>query len=791
MRPLRRRLIVSRALIREMFPTFLMATGVSTFLLLVRQLFNLADLFLRRNVTALDIAKVFGLAVPHVLVLTIPIGILFAALMTSGRWSADSEFVALRSCGVRLSRVARPFVLVAGLFFVLDLGLTFVVLPRSNRALQTLTMRLALSNASAAVEPRVFNEDFPGYLLYVDKVDRTTGSWNNILLFDLSSPGEERLVIADSGDMVTNPRDGTAWLNLHDTTTHLLRPDQPRSYQESSNRELRIFLTMPAVDSAAGRRVGVRETDTAELLDRLRDPALPDTQRRQTVIELHKRAAIPAACLVLAALGFPLGIRNRRGGRGFGLTASVGIVVLYYILLNNGEILAISGKVPVAVGMWLANLVLGALAVFLLRQVTRGFEPRITLASVWEAVFRRRRRPGRAEEEAGRAPAASGGRGRARCEGDGQLPASRLATPMIGIMDRYLLRQCIAYFVLVVVAVCAIYVAVDFSEKVDDIQRNGPGVVVVASYYLLSLPRIFHDILPVAFLIAFLGTATVLERNNESTAAKAAGVSVNRLTLPLLLLGLALGVGLFIMDESVAQRANRATERLNDVIKGRKVARSYQATDRLYLFLPDGKTLVNFLQYDPETKTLIRPSIYVFDDDFELRERYMASKATYSDGTWMGEDVWSRTFRFGASPVYVRHTAPVTLPLSVGPTYFGREYRKPSQMSFLELSRYISTLRAAGYRVDALRVRLHEKIAYPLSVFVLSWLALPFAFRMGRRGTVMGIAFALVLGMAYFAVNAFISKLGEASLLSPPLAAWTPTVLFAVLALNRQTTLRT
>ncbi len=790
MRPLHRRLIISRALIREMLPTFVMATGVSTFLLLVRQLFNLADLFLRRNVTALDIAKVFALAVPHVLVLTIPIGILFAALMTSGRWSADSEFVALRSCGVRLSRVARPFVMVAGLFFLLDLGLTFVVLPRSNRALQSLTMRLALSNASASVEPRVFNEDFPGYLLYVDKVDRTTGSWTNILLFDLSSPGEERLVVADSGDMVTNPRDGTAWLNLHDTTTHLLRPDQPRSYQESSNRELKIFLTMPAVDANAERRVGVRETDTHELLERLRDPALSVTQRRQTVIELHKRAAIPAACLVLAALGFPLGIRNRRGGRGFGLTASVGIVVVYYILLNNGEILAVSGRVPVGVGMWLANIVLGALAVLLLRQVTRGFEPRITLASVWEAMFRRRSRPAGAEIETGRT-SAPGSRGRARCDDDAELAPSRLSTPIIGIMDRYLLRQCVSYFVLVVVAVCAIYVAVDFSEKVDDIQRNEPGVVVVASYYLLSLPRIFHDILPVAFLIAFLGTATVLERNNEATAAKAAGVSINRMTLPLLLLALALGASLFVMDESVAQRANRATERLNDVIKGRKVARSYQATDRLYLFLPDGKTLVNFLQYDPETRTLIRPSIYVFDDDFELRERYMASKATFTDGVWKAEDAWSRTFRFGASPVYVRHTAPVTLPLEVGPSYFGREYRKPSQMSFLELSRYISTLRAAGYRVDALRVRLHEKIAYPLSVFVLSWLALPFAFRMGRRGTVMGIAFALVLGMAYFAVNAFISKLGEASLLSPPLAAWTPTVLFAVLALNRQTTLRT
>jgi len=74
---------------------------------------------------------------------------------------------------------------------------------------------------------------------------------------------------------------------------------------------------------------------------------------------------------------------------------------------------------------------------------------------------------------------------------------------------------------------------------------------------------------------------------------------------------------------------------------------------------------------------------------------------------------------------------------------------------------------------------------------VLGWLALPYAFRMGRRGTIMGIALALVLGMAYFAFTAFITKLGEASLLPAALAAWSPIVVFGLLALNRHTTLRT
>jgi lipopolysaccharide export system permease protein len=283
----------------------------------------------------------------------------------------------------------------------------------------------------------------------------------------------------------------------------------------------------------------------------------------------------------------------------------------------------------------------------------------------------------------------------------------------------------------------------------------------------------------------------VLERHNETTAFKAAGISLSRVALPLLLLGLATGVGLFFLDDYVTQRAERSKQKLDDVIKGRKVARSYRATDRPFVFLPDGRTLVNFLEFDPDTSTLVRPSVYVFDNRFNLRTRFMARRASYRGGRWIAEDAWSRTFMADAMPEFIRHKAPMELPLPVPPEYFGREYRRPQQMSFGELRGYIATLRAAGYRVDRLTVQLHQKLAYPLGVALLAWLALPFAFRAGRRGAVGGIALALVLGMAYFGLTAFITRIGEASLVPPVLAAWTPAVVFGLLAINRHTTLRT
>lgn len=764
----------------EMLPGLLLATGVATFLLLIRSFFFLADLFVSHQFSGALVLRVLMLTIPSVIALTLPMGILFAVLITASRWSSDCELIAMQASGIPIARAARPMVMVGLLLALLDLWVTWTVLPRSNRELQKLTMQLAFSGARASIEPRVFIEQFKGQVLFVNRIDRGTGVWHGVLLFDQSSGTEERMVVADSGELFVDQRDSSIWLNLQDATTHLLRPGDPASYQQNFNQEMKMLLEAPTAASTAKRTVGVRETDSDTLLARTRDAAATGEQRIAAAVEVHKRVAIPAACLAFVLVGFPLGARNQRGGRGFAFTAAVGLVVVYYVLLNNGELLAKQVGWPPAIGIWLPNALLSLIAIPLLRRVSSGF--RTTAPGVLRLTLPRLpwRRTATAPSAAAPRAAANGGRRRV------------FVPTFLGILDRHLVRQCIGFFVLVVAAICAVYIAVNFSEIVDEIQKNKVSAGVVATYYLFSIPQILHDILPLTFIIAFLGTAALLERHNETTALKAAGVSLTRVAAPLFVLGGLLGLVLFALDESVVQLANRDAQRLEDIIKGRKVARSYRATDRLWLFLPDGRTLVNFLQFDPDTATLVRPSVYIFDDRLNLRERYMANTATFSAGQWKADAAWKRTFIASENPEFVPPHGGITqLPIGVEPTYFGREYRKPSQMSYGELRDYIDTLQAAGYRVDRLSVQLQQKLAYPISLLVLAWVALPFAFRARKRGTVMGVAVAMVLGMAYFALMAFTTKLGEVGLISPKLGAWTPPVIFALVAMNRHTTLKT
>ena len=149
------RFVVTRALVREMLPTLLLASGVTTFLLLIRAMFVLADLFISRNVDVPTGLRLLLLGVPNILALTLPIGTLFAVLITSARWAADSELIAMQACGIPLRRVSRPLIALSGFVCGVDLVLVLAVMPRANAQLSEVTRKVAFSAATAAVEQRV------------------------------------------------------------------------------------------------------------------------------------------------------------------------------------------------------------------------------------------------------------------------------------------------------------------------------------------------------------------------------------------------------------------------------------------------------------------------------------------------------------------------------------------------------------------------------------------------------------------------------------------------------------
>lgn len=810
---------VDRLVFREVFTPTVLGFMTYTFLVVMRGLYTLIEHILVRGVSITDAGRVLLLSLPHVVVLTIPMSFLFGVLLAVGRMNADNELVAFQAGGIPLSRLLRPIVVLGLSLSALSGYLYLEIIPSSGEDLRALRYRLfAEAKNLGRIEPGVFHEDLPNVLLYLRDVDAETGSWRDIMFFDTSNPGEERLTLARRGNLVTadspevleidesanKPQEVEQWIRLEEVVTHQFSREKPETYRVNRNTsqlfrpvmnnggQVRHLLGMreqPTMDLVRFVRGGELESNRADQSKRSEENLVRD--RRLAVIELNKRLAIPLACLVFALLALPLGVGARSSGRGRGFVISVGVVLVYYLVSNQGEVLAISGRVPPWIGIWLPNILLTVVAVFMMRRMGRWTGARGSGDSMIARTLKawktwRDNRHRRIDKH-----------GRAASPLTGSIPLRiqrrRYASRFPALFDRYVTNRLLPPLLMVLGSTALLYIVIDFSDRVEDIAKNRIPVGVILSYYANLVPQVFLDVTPFALMIAVLILLTVLERQHELTALKAAGISLYRLTVPVLLIASAAAGGLWVLGEIVVPDANREAQRLRDQITGRQTTRSYRSNDRQWLMSRDGESLYNFLRYDPSIEALIRFTQFRIDENMDLRYHLFTRRARFVDGKWYASSGWYRQFYPDGTDEYRRITSPIELTISEDTEYFGQEYRTPGEMSLDELGDYIHELVDSGYRPNRLIVRWHQKLTYPLSAFIMVLLALPFGLSRGGRlvSTMQGVATALILGIAYSMLVVAFARLGDVDILPPVISAWAPVMLAFLFAINRLTTLRT
>jgi lipopolysaccharide export LptBFGC system permease protein LptF len=129
--------------------------------------------------------------------------------------------------------------------------------------------------------------------------------------------------------------------------------------------------------------------------------------------------------------------------------------------------------------------------------------------------------------------------------------------------------------------------------------------------------------------------------------------------------------------------------------------------------------------------------------------------------------------------------------LREAPSYFLKEAKPFTQMNVRELAGYIDDLRRSGFDVVPLTVQLQRKFSFPVFVLIMALLGLPFAFSMGRRGALTGIAVSLGIAMAFWGTTSLFEALGNLNQLPPAAAAWSPNLLFGLSGLYMFLRIRT
>jgi lipopolysaccharide export system permease protein len=370
---------------------------VFTFVLLLTQIFRLAELIINRGVNAFLIGQTLGALLPPILMITVPMSLLLAVLLAFGRLSADREIMAIRTSGIHLASLYMPAVAVGIAMTIVFFPVTMVVVPSNRAGLRELRDDLAFELVTTLSpgdmhRPEMEDSSQTIHLRYLERGEQP-GEMKKVMLhlvtagIDEKSGRTEMIVLAREGALVPRRDIHSIDIDLRDGEVHYYDEFNPGEYTLIRFDRLvkRFGLDMDdtgalppeatmiddllsektsieaQIEEYGGEEGGRLPLWLRKRLERLR---LLET-------ELWTRLSMPLACLAFVMIGVPLGIMGRTSSRTLGVTTAFGLIFLYYVMLKWGTSLGQEGS-PLA---WLAimspNLVLITVGLILIGKTIR------------------------------------------------------------------------------------------------------------------------------------------------------------------------------------------------------------------------------------------------------------------------------------------------------------------------------------------------------------------------------------------------------------------------------------
>lgn len=780
---------IDKLILLGIVPPFLIALSVLTFVVFTQYFGRLSELLITRN-ASLDVTLLLaGTMLPGVLIFSLPLSYLIGLLIGLSGLSGESQIIALRACGVPMRRILRPILALGAIVGMLAGIMSLVVLPKTTYMFNDTKNLISVRAATSQTQPRVFNEDVPGIVFYLDDLSVDKQRWSKVFLVDTSDAKSVRTMLAREGSWFSDTMDSRIQLQLVDGTVYEVNSENPSKDNVSvfAKTDIPIDLNRTELSSqVTGETARDRkpaEQGTLELWHG-NPSATPEIQLEQK-IEFHRRLAIPFTVLPFSLLGLALGISTRKGGRTYGFVLSLGLVLIFYTLFFNGIRLARIGTVSPWLGLWQANIILTFLGIafVILVERNRGFLHwlafgRWKFAGTLAAKFSRIEWSCRSIRRIDSAVVNS------------SLRLTKIRFPKI--LDRYISRGFFAYFLWSLLICGTLFVLLTLFDLLDDIVRHQISVSTVVRYFVFLIPHILMLMVPMSLLLAILINFGILEKSSEVTALKAGGWSLYRISLPVFLIATLFSGGMYVLQDYVLPYANIQQDGLRNIIKGRP-AQTSMLLQRKWIF-GEANRIFNYDYFDAGQNLFV--ALNVFEVDFnslKILKRIHADRATIqSSGGWTLENGWVRDFQSERDGF--RNITKETFNFPEKSSYFQREMFQPKEsakLTYIQLKSYINYLNKSGYNATELLVELYKKISFPLSCLVVALLGVPFSFFMGKKGAFFGITASIAIAMSYWGIYSIFEQMGAYGLLIPLLAAWAPNILFGAAGLALLFTIRT
>ena len=780
---------VDKLLFRAIAPPFAITFAVLTFIVSAHQLGTLSELLITKNASSDTMFALAGAILPDILIYSLPLSFLTGVLIGLGGLSGESQILALRAGGIPLRSLLRFTLIFGAVIGIITALLSLITAPSANDTRRRLVNRISVSVATTQIHARVFNDDLPGVVFYLNGLSDDKQSLSGIFLADGSNPEIPKILVAGEASWVQDPDNRRIQLHLErgasystavnepekDTQSLFLSTDIPIGIRRSASGD----QTASSENLDAAKPLKAKELRTPDLWSKRNSVNTEENTRR--TIELHRRISIPFSIIPFSLLGLALSVSVPKSGRASGFGMGLVTVIAYYTIFANGIQMASVEKISPWLGPWIANIFLSLVGLFLLSRAEKRFSLNQWIARIPLRI------PERFRFLFIKKPIMFAWISKVFIRLPMSLASLLPRSPKI--MDFYILRGFITYFLWSLITCTTLFLLLTVFELLDDVIRNSITLFSLADYLIFLTPQILIIGIPMSILLAALINFGILEKKSEITAVKASGWSLYRLAVPIIAAAAVFSIGLFLVQDYILPYANNRQDNLRNYIMN-KPARTSKHPERKWILGDEGR-IYNYGYFDGVQNTFVDLNVYEVDfDGNRLRRRIYARHARVGEGVWTLENGWMRDYESEQFEKFEKKTA--NLPERAG--YFKREIFHPkesSKLTYFELRQYIGYLRQSGYNAAELQVELYKKASFPLSCLVMALVGIPFAFSVGRKGAFFGIGVSIAIAVIYWGISGMFETMGAYGLLIPMFAAWAPNILFAATGLTMFLTIRT
>jgi LPS export ABC transporter permease LptF/LPS export ABC transporter permease LptG len=743
--------LLARYLIKEALPFSILSLLILTGLILGQRTsreFNLLSASLTPTWLSL---QPFLYLLPAIIPITLPFALLLGTIISLNRLSADSEITAIRASGISHFRLALPLVSIGLVGTLLSLILTWHYTPLSLKEIRNTKTQLLQQAINTRLQPRVFNTQFPGILIYLQDSDPASGDWRGVFLVRQHTSSQSTVLTAASGRLqLTGFTPYSIEVQLSNGKS-LEANHQAAKYSLASFSKLTIRLSdpMPAATAPSAAQIPIPERDTSQLI-RLWAGARgqQDKEHLTTTVELHKRLAIPFACLVLVLIASsPTSHTSRYTGRAAGVSIGFAIATTYYLISIGGQNLALSGWIPPGIGVWLANIT-GAVYALLPTYTRNKAVKRLTPSSMMSSgIIRRKLATSQVRKRrlAGSSP-------------------TRLPTLINYLLSSELTKYC----TLALIILTTLSLIFTLFDLIPAIARNQTSLQYVSVYLAYLTPQLAYYVTPFALLLSITITFNLLSRTNQITALSASGQSHWQMILPLLPITATLSILLFTLSENILPWSNREQDARYATMKGRQMPQAALAFGQRWVYSRN-HTIYNYQIRESDNQLLNTTAYQLNPTELQLISiTHTPAAYPLTPTTWRTTSGQAITIKDQALAPSVSDT----LEVPEGTALLKRTAYDPAKMSLTDLREYLQHLSQIGAPTTSIRLDMEKKRAFPLACLTLAILALPFALANNRRGTLAGIGVSIGISLAFWVTSSLVEAIGRQGLLPIGLAVW-------------------